>query len=648
MDGGARDLWRPETLRALIGALDRLRASSLAEEARLAAPLARVAPAHRESARNLAHYLALRRVDLRELQEALAHIGLSSLGRSEAHVLATLERVLAVLRRLCGEAWTPSTPPVGIRHGSARLARNAEALFGAPPPGRDVRVMVTLPDEAAHDAALVERLVGAGMDVARINGAHGEPADWLAMARHVRAAAAACGRTVRIAFDLAGPKLRTGPLPPGPAVLKLRPQRDRLGRVLAPARVALVPDAEPAVASALATTDVPQVRVDAEWWAALREGDAIDLVDARGADRHWTVAHRDGAVVLAESTHTTYLAPGVRLLHVGRRGGVHTTGLGPLPQLPGAITLDVGARLRVCSEAAAAAAHAAGTGALVVGCTLPEVFAQVRAGERVWFDDGRIGGVIERADGEGFDLLVTRTREGGALLRADKGINLPDSRLSLPALTAKDRSDLGVVLPFADIVALSFAQCANDVEALRAALAERGAADRAVVLKIETRRGFEHLPELLLAAMAQPAAGVMIARGDLAVECGWERLAEVQEEILWAAEAAHLPVIWATQVLEGLAKGGQPSRAEITDAAMGVRAECVMLNKGPHIVEAIAALDDILRRMQAHQTKKRTLLRALQAWSTAAPTDDGSPVGAAVVRRDESHPVRQAMASSSD
>jgi pyruvate kinase len=104
----------------------------------------------------------------------------------------------------------------------------------------------------------------------------------------------------------------------------------------------------------------------------------------------------------------------------------------------------------------------------------------------------------------------------------------------------------------------------------------------------------------------------MIARGDLAVECGYERLAEVQEEILWMCEAAHMPVIWATQVLENLAKGGVPSRAEITDAAMGERAECVMLNKGPYVVEAVRALDDILRRMQAHQAKKKSMLRSLK------------------------------------
>jgi pyruvate kinase len=123
---------------------------------------------------------------------------------------------------------------------------------------------------------------------------------------------------------------------------------------------------------------------------------------------------------------------------------------------------------------------------------------------------------------------------------------------------------------------------------------------------------FQLLPDLLLEAMRGPSAGVMIARGDLAIECGYERLAEVQEEILWICEAAHVPVIWATQVLENLAKMGQPSRAEITDAAMGQRAECVMLNQGPHILEAVAVLDNILRRMQTHQTKKQSLLRQLR------------------------------------
>src|SRR5208282_2799454 len=119
-------------------------------------------------------------------------------------------------------------------------------------------------------------------------------------------------------------------------------------------------------------------------------------------------------------------------------------------------------------------------------------------------------------------------------------------------------------------------------------------------------------PKLILAAMRARSIGIMIARGDLAVECGYQRLAEVQEEILWICEAAHIPVVWATQVLETLEKKGMPSRSEITDAAMGERAECVMLNKGPYAVVTVNVLADILKRMQAHQEKKRSMLRRLR------------------------------------
>ena len=119
------------------------------------------------------------------------------------------------------------------------------------------------------------------------------------------------------------------------------------------------------------------------------------------------------------------------------------------------------------------------------------------------------------------------------------------------------------------------------------------------------------LPAILLEAMRQPLFGVMIARGDLAVEIGFERLSEIQEEILWLAEAAHAPVIWATQVLETLNKSGIATRAEITDASFAVRAECVLLNKGQHILEVIDTLSYILARSGGHHEKKRYRMRPM-------------------------------------
>ena len=178
-------------------------------------------------------------------------------------------------------------------------------------------------------------------------------------------------------------------------------------------------------------------------------------------------------------------------------------------------------------------------------------------------------------------------------------------------MTEKDKEDLKFIAKNADMVALSFVQRPEDVEELISELKRLNAEHLGVVLKIETERAFANLPRLLLTALQTPPVAVMVARGDLGVEVGFERLSEVQEEVLWLCEAAHVPVIWATQVLESLAKSGLPSRAEVTDAAMGSRAECVMLNKGPYIRWALEFLCDVLPRMEAHLVKKTATLRRL-------------------------------------
>jgi pyruvate kinase len=232
----------------------------------------------------------------------------------------------------------------------------------------------------------------------------------------------------------------------------------------------------------------------------------------------------------------------------------------------------------------------------------------------VLLDDGRIGGVITGVAADELTVEVRRAGVNGTRLRAEKGINLPDTRLSQSALTAQDIEDLASVKQHADIVAISFVRSAADVRELLRHLDDVQDHALDVVLKIETVAAFESLPQILLEAMRWEDIGVMIARGDLAVEAGFERMAEVQEEILWLCEAAHVPVIWATQVLDTMARTGLPSRAEVTDAAMAERAECVMLNKGPFIDDAISMLAGILTRMQDHTQKKRTLLRRLRAW----------------------------------
>jgi pyruvate kinase len=253
-----------------------------------------------------------------------------------------------------------------------------------------------------------------------------------------------------------------------------------------------------------------------------------------------------------------------------------------------------------------------------IGVTMPVFFDHVKPGEPVWLDDGKIGGIIKSVDSDAITVEITQARASGEKLGADKGINLPESELRVPSLTDADQKALKFIVEHADLVGYSFVRTEGDVRKLLVQLSELGGELLGVILKIETRKAFDNLPRLILTAMRIRAVGVMIARGDLAVECGYQRLAEIQEEILWVCEAAHVPVIWATQVLENLAKTGMPSRSEITDAAMGERAECVMLNKGPYVVNAVAILDDILKRMQAHQEKKRSMLRKLHLASSFA------------------------------
>jgi pyruvate kinase len=561
------------------------------------------------SAVNLAHYWAIRQCDLRELQLELAAFGLSSLGRCEPHVQATLEAIAATVEALLGQAKSRREPVVGFGEGPRLLRRRAVQLFGPEPADRQTRIMVTLPAEAASDPTLVLALVEDGMNLARINCAHDGIDVWAAMIGHVRAASAATGRECLVAMDLSGPKVRTGPLTDGPRVIKLRPTRDKLGRVTAPARCWLTPAENPVPPPhpGLSVLQMPE-----SWLNGLCVEDRIEVADTRGARRHLVVETTDASGTLIATWHTAYIATGTVLR---TRAGEGAT-VGTLPPLEQFLTLRRGESLtltRDCSPAPVTLDAPAR-----IGCTLTEAFGRVQPGHAVHLDDGKLSGEVIAADDDQFTIRMTNAAINGSRLRAAKGINLPDTVLPIPALTTADRANLPFIIDHADLVELSFARDQDDVQDLLTALNELGDARLGVVVKVDKEQAFQHLPAILITALRRPHTGVMIARGDLAGECGYDRLAELQEEILWLCEAAHLPVIWATQVLDQLARTGRPSRAEITDAAMGVRAECVMLNKGPHILDAVTALADILHRMTGHHDKKNSLLRPLRSWRLTA------------------------------
>lgn len=244
-----------------------------------------------------------------------------------------------------------------------------------------------------------------------------------------------------------------------------------------------------------------------------------------------------------------------------------------------------------------------------VGVLLPEIIDDVKINDVIHFDDGMISGRVVDKDQDKVELLITDTYK--TKLSSYKGINLPNTKLNLPSLTDRDIELLPFVCAHADMLGYSFVRTAEDVQRLYAELDKIDAHDIGVIFKIENQEAFKNLPAILLEGMKRAKIGVMIARGDLAVEIGYERISEVQNQILWLCEAAHVPVIWATQVLENLAKTGIATRAEISDASQSASAECVMLNKGPYILDAIDTLKQILIKMESHSFKKKNALRAL-------------------------------------
>jgi len=258
---------------------------SLVQENRPA--LAQVCPENQTSATNLLHYLALRRHDVRGLQERLASLGLSSLGRTEPHVLSGVRAVMKILSSLHqGE-------PLGLPDGGHEcdrdeghqlLERNTELLLGPAPEGRKVRIMVTMPSEAATNYELVRDLVLSGMNCMLINCAHDGEDAWRGMIHNLRQAEQETGRSCKIEMDVAGPKLRTGPIEPGPAVVKVRPTRDAFGRVEKPARIWLTPIAHPEVSP---SPPDASLSVAARWLASLEPGDAIRLRIPAARDDPW-------------------------------------------------------------------------------------------------------------------------------------------------------------------------------------------------------------------------------------------------------------------------------------------------------------------------------------------------------------------------
>ena len=280
---------------------------------------------------------------------------------------------------------------------------------------------------------------------------------------------------------------------------------------------------------------------------------------------------------------------------------------------PLAILADLGGpKLRVGALAGGSAQLVAGstftlTTAAVLGdatrvhVDYPALPADVHAGDVIFLNDGLIRLTVTAVN---HSDVETRVDVGGAL-GDRKGVSVPGAALSTPSLTAKDVADLDVLAAHpVDFVGLSFVRRAADVEALRGALAAR-ALPAAIVAKIEKPQAVQALDEILAAADA-----VMVARGDLGVECDVAEVPVLQKRIIAAAIAAGRPVITATQMLESMVDSPRPTRAEASDVANAVLdgSDAIMLSAetaaGRHPVGAVRTMASIAETAERFATQR--------------------------------------------
>jgi len=577
--------------------------------------ISEVDPLYRESALNLLHYLALRSFDTGGVQQWLRYKGMPDLVNIEGHVMKNLLVIRAIISTPAQkEDSALQKKYVNKKKSEKLLGRNTRSLLGNRPNNRSTRIMVTLSSKVAQDYKIASQLMRKGMNSVRINCAHDNEQIWEQMIRNVQKASEAANRKCTIIMDLGGPKLRTGPMQPGPQVVFIEPRRNLLGTVERPARVWIAPPGIPPPGN-IADAVIP---VSESFIQKIKRKNILWFTDSRGKKRQITIERKQGKGRWGLCSDSAYITTGTELvLNKIKESGKEKNYVGELMPAEQVIVLRIGDRLLLQSqqlpgEPAKYDSQGNLTSPAHISCTMPEIFQDIKAGEPVFINDGKIEGIVESAIKEEIVVLITNAGKSGSKLRAGKGINFPKSKLKIRGLTEKDRKDLAFVAQHAHVVSLSFVNQASDVKELQIEL-EKYPVKPGIILKIETQKGFENLPEILLQAMQTYPVGIMIARGDLAIETGWENFATIQEEILRIGKAAHVPVIWATQVLEVLAKEGTPTRSEITDAFLSQRAECVMLNKGIYIEKAVSTLNKILIKTENHQKKKQEMLSKLKS-----------------------------------
>jgi pyruvate kinase len=561
---------------------------------------------HPKTMQNMFHYLKLRERDNTGLQDELTKLGLSSLGRSQPYVLKTLDLIAEILSKCNDIPYEKDDEAISIEEAEDMMQKRV-SIFGESHTKRgDTKIMLTLPSEAAEDTSMIAKFANVGVNIFRINTAHDTPKEWAIMADKIKELneELPLHDSLKIYVDLAGPKIRTG---------KIRKIKQEIK--LLPSRAVYIASINSDVTNP-ANSDI--IRVEEKFFKKLLKVKELKLFSRSAKNRTLEIKEIKKDFVICKLNKKVKLDD-FSVLCIEKKEKTFYSEIFGLPESIEEIRLYEWDNIFLSlSEMEGHGKLVDDDGVLVkhpsIFCTQQEFVKDAKIGDKVFIDDGKIGLLVKEKSKEGLLCEIYQAKSKGETLKEEKGINFPDSKIYVDAITKEDIKNLDFVLEFADMVGISFAQSERDIIVLKDILKAKEKEHIGIVAKIETKLAVYNLPSILEALMHHDSSAIMLARGDLAIDVGFENMSYLQEEILDLCEAAHTPVIFATQVLENQMKNNIPSRAEITDAAFAQRADCVMLNKGAFAINTIKKLDFILEKMHTVFNKNRLLLGVCDVW----------------------------------
>ncbi len=474
--------------------------------------------------------------------------------------------------------------------------------------------MVTLPSEAKDSPSLIRELIATDTSVLRINTAHDDPIAWGKMAQTIQEENKLQNKETKIYVDLAGPKNRTGKIIKNTYPFKIGSKEGEKVEITSKILENTLTKRESKDEKSIASLVVE----DGFYEEAFKHQDKIFIQDVeRGKKQSFKLIVEEGKLfaiidkkVLILPTTIVKLKTKRETLKSKLHNFIAQTEIIRLFREDSIIITpnEIDGYSNYNYEGTVYSA--------IINCSNKEIFNYVKIGDNIFIDDGKIGCKIVKLLPIGLECNVFLAKEQGTTLKEEKGINFPDTDLVIDAITPTDKKIFANIVEYADILGISFAQSDKDIKELQDMLKEINKESIAIVPKIETKLALKNLPKILEQLLQGDKFALMIARGDLAIEVGFDNLPYVQEEIFNICEAAHVPVIYATQILEGKMKNNLPSRAEVIDAANAQRADCVMLNKGPFVVDTIMSIKNILRKVHTLFHKNKQLLSNCKLWES--------------------------------